>query len=73
MRTAKLLAAIACVAVATIAKADDTSASGKTNNTAMNDKNSKIRVRYIVKDVEAAVAFYTKDLQFHVLRGHSYA
>ncbi len=30
------------------------------------DESSTIRVRYIVNDVQAAVAFYTNNLQFHV-------
>ncbi len=68
MKTVTILAAIACAVVAIIAKADDASAvTGKSNNSAMTDKTANIRVRYIVNDVEAAVAFYTKDLQFHVV------
>ena len=32
----------------------------------MNNNSSQLMMRYIVNDVEAAVAFYTKNLQFHV-------
>ncbi len=67
MKKVMIFAAIACAAFAAMVKADDTSVTGKSDNSAMNDKNANIRVRYIVNDVEAAVAFYTKDLQFHLL------
>lgn len=42
---------------------------GKDENkprTTPTDESSTIRVRYIVNDVHAAVAFYTNHLQFHV-------
>jgi predicted enzyme related to lactoylglutathione lyase len=61
-----ILVAVATVAAAFAARAQDASATANTKQTAMNNNSPTIRVRYIVNDVEAAVAFYTKNLQFHV-------
>jgi predicted enzyme related to lactoylglutathione lyase len=57
MNTLLILTVGAAVLGASTVAAQDTNA---------NDKPPSIRVRYIVNDVEAAVAFYTNDLRFHV-------
>lgn len=61
-----ILVAVATIAVAIAAMARDATAITKTKDTDMNNAPSQIRVRYIVNDVEAAVAFYTNQLRFHV-------
>ncbi len=64
--TTKNILWAAALAVALAAKAGDATAAAGTRQTAMNDHSSTIRVRYIVNDVEAAVAFYTNHLQFNL-------
>lgn len=61
-----MLVAVAIIAVALTAIAQDATVTTKGKETDMNNTPSPIRVRYIVNDVEAAVAFYTHQLRFHV-------
>ncbi len=61
-----ILSVVATLAVASVARASDLNDTAKARNTAMNNNAQKIRVRYIVNDVDAAIAFYTNCLRFHV-------
>lgn len=64
MKRIKTLLALVAVAGAFVARNCDAKAAQ--NQTAMNKNSQPIRMRYIVNDVEAAVAFYTNNLGFHV-------
>src|ERR1044071_1980301 len=64
MKKVLFLVTVACLTVAFAAGAEDAKAA--TKQSAVNNNSSAIRVRYIVNDVGAAVAFYTNNLQFHV-------
>jgi predicted enzyme related to lactoylglutathione lyase len=64
MKKVLFLVTVACLTVAIAAGAEDPKTA--TKQSAVNNNSSAIRVRYIVNDVGAAVAFYTNNLQFHV-------
>lgn len=61
-----ILVVVATIAVTVAAMAQDATAATKAKETDMNNAPSPIRVRYIVNNVEAAVAFYTNQLRFRV-------
>jgi glyoxylase I family protein len=66
MNKVLMLVTVATIASAFGAGAEDAKGPDKTKQTPMNNKTSAIMLRYIVNDVDAAVAFYTKNLQFQV-------
>lgn len=66
MKKVIILVAVATIAFAFAAVAADANATAKAKETDMSNTSLPIRVRYIVSDVEAAVAFYTNSLGFHV-------
>ena len=61
MKVTLIMTALAMATLGMTALAQESGAAGPNRNDA-----SMIRVRYIVKDVDEAVAFYTNNLNFHV-------